>query len=211
MTSRVRLDGAELRSAELRRWGFRLLCGLDEVGRGALAGPVAAGAVVLAEPLDLPGLDDSKLLTPQQRRRLAPQIHAAAAAAAVGYAQAREVDRLGIVEATRLAMRRALAQLGVQPDHLLLDAFALPSADVPQLARDKGDRLYQEIAAASVIAKVARDALMERLSAAYPQYGWRQNKGYGAPQHIAAIEEFGLSPWHRASFCRGLGAGTRGA
>ena len=204
MPSRERLRGAVARSEELRRWGYELLCGLDEVGRGALAGPVAAGAVVLRAPLPLMDLDDSKLLSPRQRERLAPQIRALAAASAVGYAQAREIDRLGIVEATALAMRRALAALGLRPDHLVLDAFPLAGVDLPQIARDKGDRLFQEIAAASVIAKVERDALMERIGASYPAYGWQSNKGYGAPGHLQAIERYGLSPWHRRTFCRGV-------
>ena len=211
MANRERLQGAVRRSEELRAWGHLLLCGLDEVGRGALAGPVAAGAVVLREPLDLPGLDDSKLLTPLQRRRLAPRIRAQAAATAVGYAQAREIDRIGIVAATQLAMRRALARLGVVPDHLLLDAFPLPGVELPQLARDKGDRLFQEVAAASVIAKVERDALMERIAAAYPAYGWQGNKGYGAPRHLEAIGLYGLTPWHRRSFCHSLGLPAEGA
>ena len=211
MPSRVRLSGAVQRSGELRAWGYTLLCGLDEVGRGALAGPVAAGAVVLKVPLDLPDLDDSKRLTPLQRRRLAPQIRALAAASSVGYAQAREIDRFGIVQATALAMRRALAGLGLTPDHLLLDAFPLAGVDLPQIARDKGDRLFQEVAAASVIAKVERDALMERISAAYPEYGWHSNKGYGAAGHIEAIGRLGLTPWHRRSFCRGLDLPAAGA
>jgi len=211
MTSRERLQGAVLRSEELRAWGYRLLCGLDEVGRGALAGPVAAGAVVLRGPLDLADLDDSKRLTPLQRRRLAPQIRAMAVASSVGYAQAREIDRLGIVQATALAMRRALAGLSLAPDHLLLDAFPLSGVDLPQIARDKGDRLFQEVAAASVIAKVDRDALMERISAAYPEYGWRSNKGYGAPGHIEAIRRCGLTPWHRRSFCQGFERSAAGA
>ncbi len=204
MASRERLPGAALRSEELRAWGYRLLCGLDEVGRGALAGPVAAGAVVLGEGLALEELDDSKLLSPRQRKRLAPQIRALAAASAVGYAQAREIDRLGIVRATGLAMRRALRALGVTPDHLLLDAFPLPGVDLPQVARDKGDRLFQEIAAASIIAKVERDALMERIASAFPAYDWDRNKGYGSPGHLQAIASHGLTPWHRRSFCRGI-------
>jgi len=201
---REHLAGALARSQEIRDWGYRLICGLDEVGRGALAGPVAAGAVVLAGPLDLPGLDDSKLLTPLQRRRLSPLIVRGAAASAVGYAQAWEVDRLGIAAATALAMRRALARLGVEPDHLLLDAFPLAGVPWPQLAREKGDRLFQEVAAASVVAKVQRDALMERLAERYPGYGWAENKGYGSQAHLQAIARLGLTPWHRRSFCHGV-------
>jgi ribonuclease HII len=192
------------RSAELRRWGYRLLCGIDEVGRGALAGPVAAGAVVLDRELTVPGVDDSKRLTPLQRRRLAPLIRESAVAAAVGYATPREIDRLGIVEATRRAMHRALGRLGVQPDHLILDAFRLPGTNLPQIARPKGDHLYAEVAAASILAKVERDALMERIAIEYPAYGWQRNKGYGASEHVAAIVNCGLTPWHRRSFCKNM-------
>jgi ribonuclease HII len=193
------------RSAEIRGWGYRLLCGIDEVGRGALAGPVAAGAVVLDAPLDILGVDDSKRLTPLQRRRLAPRIRARAAAAAVGYAAPREIDRLGIVAATQIAMHRALAQLGLRPDHLLLDAFLLPDCDLPQIARPKGDQLYAEVAAASILAKVERDALMQRIAQEFPAYGWERNKGYGSAEHVAAIGAQGLSPWHRRTFCAALG------
>ncbi|MDA8344060.1 MAG: ribonuclease HII [Thermaerobacter sp.] len=191
-----------VRSAEIREWGYRLLCGIDEVGRGALAGPVAAGAVVLDQDLGIAGVDDSKRLSPLQRRRLAPRIRSRAVAAAVGYAAPREIDRIGIVRATQLAMHRALARLGVQPDHLLLDAFLLPGTDLPQIARAKGDQLYAEIAAASILAKVERDALMQRIAQEFPAYGWQQNKGYGAPEHLAAIAEHGLTPWHRQTFCQ---------
>ncbi len=196
------------RSRDLRRWGYRLLCGIDEVGRGALAGPVAAGAVVLDRELEVPGVDDSKRLTPLQRRRLAPLIRASAVAAAVGYATPREIDRMGIVEATRQAMHRALRRLGVRPDHLILDAFPLPGTDLPQIARPKGDHLYAEVAAASILAKVERDALMERIALEFPAYGWRSNKGYGAADHLAAIASRGLTPWHRRSFCKNLAERT---
>ncbi len=206
MRPEERLALQTARSAELRAWGYHLLCGVDEVGRGALAGPVAAGAVVLREPLDILGVDDSKRLTPLQRRRLAPRIRARAVAVAVGYAAPREIDRIGIVRATQRAMRRALGRLGVRPDHLLVDAFALPDSDLPQIAIAKGDRLYAEIAAASIVAKVERDALMQRIAQEWPWYGWERNKGYGAGEHLAAIAAHGLSPWHRRSFCRELGA-----
>lgn len=196
------------RSAEIRSWGYRVLCGIDEVGRGALAGPVAAGAVALTQDLGIPGVDDSKRLTARERARLAPQIRGRAAACAVGYAAPREIDRLGIVGATRLAMHRALQRLGVRPDHLLLDAFPLPDADLPQIARPKGDQLYAEVAAASILAKVERDALMQRIALEYPEYGWERNKGYGAREHVAAIAREGLTPWHRRSFCDHLAART---
>lgn len=204
MTDDTRQELFARRSAEIRDWGHRVICGLDEVGRGALAGPVAAGAVALSGPLLIDGIDDSKRLTARERRRLAPLIHRQALAAHVGYAAAREIDRLGIVPATRLAMLRALQGLGIVPDHLVLDAFVLPEADIPQLATVRADRLYQEVAAASIIAKVERDALMQRISTAYPDYGWAENKGYGSRAHLRAIGRFGLTSWHRKSFCREL-------
>lgn len=196
-----RLEMFRAHSAEIRRWGHCLICGVDEVGRGALAGPVAAGAVVLRDTLDIGEIDDSKRLTAQQRRRLAPLIRARAVAAHVGYASAREIDRLGIARATRLAMLRAIEGLAVAPDHLVLDAFALPAAGVPQIATAHADSLYEEVAAASIVAKVERDALMERISAMHPAYGWAENRGYGARAHLQAIARLGLTPWHRRSFC----------
>lgn len=202
MRDRARLEEFARRSGELRAWGYRLLCGVDEVGRGALAGPVAAGAVLLAGDLDLPGLDDSKRLSRAARERLHPEIRRRALASAVAFASAREVDRLGIVRATQRAMRRALGRLRVAPEHLLLDAFLLPQAPWPQIARIRGDHLFQEVAAASIIAKVERDALMARLAADYPAYGWERNMGYGARAHREAIARLGLTPWHRESFCR---------
>lgn len=201
MANEERMEAFWARSAEIRGWGHCLICGVDEVGRGALAGPVAAGAVVLRGTLGLDEIDDSKRLTASQRRRLAPLIRRRAVAAHVGYASAREIDLLGVARATRLAMLRAIRGLAVAPDHLVLDAFALPGVDLLQLATAHADGLYEEVAAASIVAKVERDVLMERIAALYPAYGWEANRGYGVQAHLRAIARFGLTPWHRASFC----------
>lgn len=205
MANDDRAAGFVQRSGEIRGWGYRVICGLDEVGRGAMAGPVAAGAVALSGSLFLPQVDDSKRLSPRQRRRLAPLIFRGALAAHVGYASAREIDRLGIVRATQIAMLRALEGLSVRPDHLVLDAFSLPDAGYPQIATVRADSLYEEVAAASIIAKVSRDALMERIAPSFPAYGWAENKGYGSREHRLAIAAYGPTPWHRLSFLHDLG------
>ncbi len=185
--------------------GFCRIAGMDEAGRGALAGPVAAAAVVL--PLEAPdlaarlaGVDDSKRLSPKARTRLAQRIRQTALASAVGMASPAEVDALGIVPATRLAMRRALAALPLTPDHLLLDWLRLPEVALPQTALPHGDARALSIAAASILAKVSRDALMERLDERYPGYGFARHKGYATTAHRAALRRLGPSPVHRHSF-----------
>ncbi len=190
---------------DLHAQGFRRVAGLDEAGRGAWAGPVMAGAVIL--PPDRPNLDcalagvnDSKLLTPHRRESLARCIQETALSWAVGSATSAEIDMLGIVPATRLAMKRALDSLAVQADYLLLDALTLPEVDLPQLALIKGDRRSLSIAAASILAKVTRDAHMTALHTQYPVYGFAGHKGYGTAQHRAALDRHGLCPEHRRSF-----------
>jgi ribonuclease HII len=183
------------------RAGKTRIAGLDEVGRGALAGPVVAAACVFAPDTCLPDrFADSKRLTPQQRCRLAEWIRTHALAWALGAASHREVDRYGIVTATALAMRRALARLG-PVDHVLYDGLPLPGFD-PAVATAvvKGDRRCASIAAASVLAKVTRDALMRRLAARFPEYSWADNAGYGTAQHRAILEKLGPTPLHRRSF-----------
>lgn len=189
----------------LRARGFRRIAGLDEAGRGALAGPVAAAAVVL--PLEAPdlaarlaGVDDSKRLPPEVRTRLAQRIRETAVAAAVGMASPAEIDALGIVAATRLAMRRAIAALPLEPDHLLLDWLRLPEVPLPQTALPQGDSRALSIAAASILAKVSRDALMEQLDTEYPGYGFARHKGYATAAHRDALRRLGPSPVHRRSF-----------
>lgn len=185
--------------------GYRLIAGLDEVGRGSWAGPVMAAAVAL--PLerqglleDLAGVRDSKQLAPRQRERLLPLIRRAALAIGIGSVPAAEIDRIGIVPATRQAMALALADLSLQPDYLLIDALRLPAIRLPQYALPKGDAKCLCIAAASIVAKVARDQLMVAEEARYPGYGFAAHKGYGTAQHRAALAQLGPCPIHRLSF-----------
>jgi ribonuclease HII len=199
------LDGVERRCGrvyenEARRAGYRVVAGLDEVGMGALCGPVLAGAVVLGERFDTRGLDDSKRLTARQREALSERIRAEAEAWAVGAAEADEIDRLNVLRAAHLAMRRALAALRARPDFLLVDGRPVPELPAPQRAIVKGDALSVSIAAASIVAKVARDALMREADGAFPGYGLARNKGYGSEAHRAALRELGPSRLHRRSF-----------
>lgn len=188
---------------EARAAGFRVVAGVDEVGRGCLAGPVYAGAVALAGGNAISGLDDSKALCREVREDLAARIRRRALGAAVGAASASEIDALGIVPATLLAMRRALERLaegGASPDLVLFDAVTLPGLDVPQRAFVRGDARVACIAAASVVAKVARDGAMERLDREWPVYGFANHRGYGTAAHLGALRRHGPSPQHRLTF-----------
>ncbi len=193
---------------EQARWeaGSRYVVGLDEAGRGTWAGPVVAAAVCLPpHPTELPhlleGVMDSKQVRPALRERLVAHIRTAALACGVGSASSTEIDAFGIVPATRLAMQRALIEAGVQPDFLLLDAMRWPEmAHVPQQSIIRGDSLSLSIAAASILAKVWRDAYMREMDALYPQYGFAAHKGYGTAAHSTALEQHGACPIHRLSF-----------
>lgn len=192
---------------ERRLWrgGLACIAGLDEAGRGALAGPVAVGAVVLPPAAGLlrtlAGVRDSKQLSPGARRALAPHICAAARAWAVEFASAEEIDGLGIVHATRLAALRALQTLALSPDFLLTDfRLEMPQLEIPQTSLVKGDARCLSIAAASVLAKTARDALMCELDGVYDGYGLGRHKGYGTQAHRLAIKQLGHSPIHRKTF-----------
>jgi ribonuclease HII len=190
--------------SSLWKCGIFLAAGLDEAGRGAWAGPVAAAAVILpVEPgiyVELIGVRDSKELTPEKRDLLVIKIKAKSFAYHVGFGSPEEIDRLGILPATRLAMQRAINGLKCFPEHLLIDALFLPDLAVPQTALIKGDQRSLSIAAASILAKTARDALMREYDQTYPQYGFARHKGYGTKMHIANLEKFGASPIHRMSF-----------
>lgn len=177
------------------------VAGVDEVGRGPLAGPVLAAAVILPEPVD--GITDSKLLSPARREALAAAL-AERAIVAVGAASVEEIDRLNILRATLLAMRRAVARLPVRPRAILVDGNQPPGLDLPTRCVVGGDALVPAIGAASIVAKVARDRLMCRLATRYPGYGWERNAGYGTAEHRAALGSLGLTPHHRRSFapCR---------
>lgn len=185
----------------LQRGGMVLLAGVDEVGRGPLAGPVLAAAVVMPPGLHIPGVDDSKRLAPARRRELAARIRAAALDWMVGAASAREIDRMNIRAATALAMSRAVAALRVRPDHLLVDGLPVPELGTErQTAIVGGDGRVHCIACASIVAKTIRDDLMARLARRYPVYGWERNAGYGTAEHRAALLAHGPTPHHRRSF-----------
>ena len=177
-------------------------CGVDEAGRGPLAGPVYAGAVILPEKYDLPGLTDSKKLTEKARERLFDQIYAQAVAVGVGSASALEIDELNILEASLLAMRRAVEALSVTPGLLLVDGSIARGFSLPARAVIGGDGLIPAISAASVIAKVSRDRHMAELDGLYPSYGFAKHKGYGTAAHRAVILKLGPCPEHRPLFLR---------
>ncbi len=183
----------------LRRQGFTRVAGADEAGRGCLFGPVFAAAVILDPSRPVPGLADSKTLTPERRQSLSILIRERALAFAVASASAAEIDRLNIREASRLAIRRAVESLRPPCDYLLVDALPI-DCPVPQQALVKGDARVACIAAASILAKTGRDALMLELDARYPGYGIARHKGYGTPEHLAALRAFGPTPLHRRSF-----------
>lgn len=195
---------------EIRRTGYTLLAGIDEAGRGALAGPVVAAAVILrhsAEPTWLLGVRDSKELTFAKRETLHQAIVADSRAVGIGLVPPNVIDGVNILRATRLAMLRAISGLPVVPDFLLVDGFALSECRTAQRAVVDGDRLCLSIACASIVAKVTRDRIMERLDQNYPAYGFRKHKGYGTAEHLSCLLRLGPSPHHRFSFAPLKGSG----
>ncbi|HWP63459.1 MAG TPA: ribonuclease HII [Candidatus Binatia bacterium] len=198
---RLRLDPDLSEERRLRALGFRFVAGVDEVGRGCLAGPVTAAAVILPPNWVPDGLRDSKLLRAPERERLAAEVRAGAVAWAVASVWPPVIDRINILQATLLAANLAAGRLPVRPDALILDgSLAFPEVPLPQRVVVDADRLCASVAAASVLAKVERDRLMVELDAVYPGYGLATNKGYAAPEHRAALARLGLSPIHRRSF-----------
>lgn len=184
----------------LRRWGFVRVAGVDEVGRGCLAGPVMAGAVALDPEHHIPGLRDSKLLSVGARERLYGEITRYAIGWAVASVEAAEIDRINIRQASLLAMRKAVLALAPLPDFVLVDAFRIPDLPIAQRGVVHGDARCAAIAAASIVAKVTRDRLMGQLHEADPRYGFDRHKGYPTPEHALAVAKFGLSAAHRRSF-----------
>jgi len=182
--------------------GFHAICGIDEAGRGPLAGPVCAAAVILPERLDIPGLNDSKKLTDKKRRELFRIIEEQALAYGIGWASQEEIDDINILQATFLAMSRAVEQLNIRPDLALVDGNRAPTLDLPVETVVKGDSLSASIAAASVLAKVSRDDVMLRMAEEYPGYGFEVHKGYGTKAHYEALRTFGPSPIHRRTFLK---------
>ena len=192
-------DDAEERAA--RAAGYACVCGIDEAGRGPLAGPVVAAAVVLPPGLALPGLNDSKKLTARRREALYTQLREdARVLIGVGLAAAAEIDRLNILRATHAAMERAVAALPTAVDFCLIDGLPVPQFPLPQRALVKGDARCLSIAAASIVAKVTRDRLMQDLAQQYPGYGFEKHAGYGTAAHLAALRRLGPCPEHRRSF-----------
>jgi ribonuclease HII len=177
-----------------------LVAGIDEAGRGPLAGPVVAAAVILVPGTNIPGLRDSKLLSAARRERIADDIRQTALAWALARAEVEEIDRLNILQATLLAMRRAVLALNVQPDRVVVDGNHCPKLEVPGEAVIGGDATVPAISAASVLAKVARDAEMVALDSRYPAYGFARHKGYPTPEHLTALRACGPCPVHRRSF-----------
>ena len=182
--------------------GFRVICGVDEAGRGPLAGPVCAAAVILPAHIEIPGLNDSKKLTDKRRRELYPIIKEQAIAYGIGFASHEEIDEINILQATYLAVERALAQLPVKPDLALIDGNRTKDFGLPVKTVVHGDSLSASIAAASVLAKVTRDDLMLQQDQLYPQYGFAIHKGYGTKAHYEALRTCGPSPIHRMTFLK---------
>ena len=186
----------------VRNEGFEIICGVDEAGRGPLAGPVCAAAVILPMNLDIPGLTDSKKLTDKKRRELFPVIKEQAIAYGIGLASHEEIDEINILQATYLAMERALAQLAVKPDIALIDGNRAKDFGLPVRTVVKGDSLSMNIAAASILAKVTRDDLMLEQAEKYPEYGFEVHKGYGTKAHYEALRAHGASDIHRKTFLK---------
>lgn len=180
--------------------GVRFICGVDEVGRGPLAGPVVAGAVILNPEIMIDGLNDSKQLTEKQREKLAVMIERNALAYAVHFVDPKVIDEVNIYQASKLAMIEAIRKLSIVPEHILSDAMPLQEAGVPYTAIIKGDTLSASIAAGSIIAKVARDHFMVEMANLYPGYGFEKHKGYPTKAHIEALRSLGTTPIHRKSY-----------
>ena len=182
--------------------GCGLICGIDEVGRGPLAGPVVAGAVILPKDCDILYINDSKKLSEKMRNQLYEEISKKAVACAVGYASSARIDEINILQATYEAMREAISKLSVSPDILLNDAVTIPQVNIKQVPIIKGDAKSISIGAASIYAKVTRDRLMYEYDREYPEYGFAKHVGYGTAQHIEAIKKYGPCPIHRRTFIK---------
>ena len=178
------------------------VCGIDEAGRGPLCGPVVAGAVILPKECNILYINDSKKLTEKMRDKVYDEIAANAVAWAIGMASPERIDEISILQATYEAMREAIGKLKVTPDILLNDAVTIPGVDIKQIPIIKGDAKSRSIAAASIMAKVTRDRMMEQYDALYPEYGFARHKGYGTKAHIEALKEYGPCPIHRRTFIK---------
>lgn len=184
--------------------GIQYICGVDEAGRGPLAGPVCAAAVILPPNIDIPGLNDSKKLTDKRRRELMPVIKECALAYGIAFADESEIDSINILQATFLAMERSMQQLSIKPQLALVDGNRAKDFDIPVKTVIRGDSLSASIAAASVLAKVTRDDLMLEMAEKYPNYGFDVHKGYGTKAHYEALSKYGPCPIHRTTFLKKL-------
>lgn len=182
--------------------GYNIICGVDEAGRGPLAGPVCAAAVILPEGYEIPGLNDSKQLTDKKRRELYPIIMEEALAYGIAFVDEKTIDEVNILNATFMAMKDAISQLQVKPDLALIDGNRVTDFGVEAIAVVKGDAKVASIAAASILAKVSRDQFMEEMDQRYPEYGFAIHKGYGTKRHYAAITDHGMCPIHRRTFLK---------
>lgn len=194
----------KMKEFEKKYSSFSCICGIDEVGRGPLAGPVVAGAVILPKDCDILYLNDSKQLSEKKREELYDVIMEKAVSTGLGYVSPERIDEINILQATYEAMREAISRLNPVPDLLLNDAVNIPGVSVKQVPIIKGDAKSISIAAASIIAKVTRDRLMVQYDSVYPEYGFASNKGYGAQMHIDALRKYGPTPIHRRSFIKNL-------
>lgn len=200
LAERMRVQRMLAYEEEAYAKGYRCIAGIDEAGRGPLAGPVVAAAVILPREMLLSGIDDSKKLSQQKREELYEQICNAALSYGIGVVDAAYIDRYNILQATYEAMRQALHHLTLRPDLLLIDALTLPHVDMEQWPIIKGDAASQSIAAASILAKVTRDHMMRAYAQQYPEYGFERHMGYGTAEHLAALKKYGPTPLHRQTF-----------
>lgn len=212
--ARLRLEAERARTEQMKEFEYKYseyeyICGIDEVGRGPLAGPVYAAAVILPKDKEILYLNDSKKLSEKKREELYDVIMENAVAVGIGHADNNRIDEINILQATYEAMRMAVANLKVRPDILLNDAVIIPGIDnIKQVGIIKGDAKSISIAAASIVAKVTRDRLMKEYHEQYPEYNFAGNKGYGTAEHLAALKKYGATPLHRNSFIGGLQVGT---
>jgi len=207
MTKQERLELQKQRLVEMKKYedalhaqGIQYVAGVDEVGRGPLAGPVVTAAVILPADFDVLGVDDSKKLSEKKREELFDIIKEKAICYSIGMNDERRIDEINILEATKEAMGKAIKSLEIQPEHILIDALTLKDVDIPQTGIVKGDATSVSIAAASILAKVTRDRMMVEYESAYPGYGFAQNKGYGTKAHYEGLDKNGITPIHRRSF-----------
>lgn len=199
-----RLAEMKVHEAELHERGYRFIAGVDEVGRGPLAGPVVAAAVILTEDFDVPGIDDSKKLSEKRREELYDVIMERAIACGIGMADHKVIDEINILQATKKAMKQALEALEVKPEYVLFDAVKIDELEIPQEAIIKGDAKVLAIAAASIVAKVTRDRMMVEYASEYPGYAFEKNKGYGTKAHYEGLHKQGMCPVHRRTFLKNL-------